>query len=82
MTGTPQIVMRQGNLYSGQPVAFMKRPIELFTTPGDWIFDGIEVGMLHYSCMRICVHVALVGSRAACNIAFLYLAGVEMILKS
>lgn len=55
----------------------MKRLVELFTTPSDWIFDGTgEIGMLYYS-MRICVHVALVGSRAACNIAFLYLAGVK-----
>ena len=43
-------------MYSGQkPVAFMKRLVELFTTPGDWIFDGTaEIGMLHYS---FCVHV-------------------------
>ena len=60
----------------------MRRLVELFTAPGDWIFDGTgEIGMLHYSCIRICVHVALVGSRAACNIALLYLAGVEMVLK-
>ena len=33
-------------MYPNQkPVAFMKRLVELFTTPGDWIFDGTgEVG--------------------------------------
>ena len=33
-------------VYPGQkPVAFMKRLVELFTAPGDWIFDGTgEIG--------------------------------------